>query len=343
MDLIQLLTELTAADGVAGDENGAADLVMCELSKYGKTYKTRLGSVVCELAPAKEGCEHLLLDAHIDEIGFVVTGITDGGFLRVAACGGVDRRLLPAQEVTVHGKKPVYGVICSTPPHLESAESAAKVPKIEDIAIDIGYTKEQAERLVSLGDTVSARQPAALLPGGQITAKALDDRAGVAALLLCAQRLSGETLSCGLTILCSTQEEVGARGAKAAAFEIAPTQGIAVDVSFAYTPDSPRAKCGELGKGPMIGISPTVSRPIFSRLKSLAEAHTIPYQIEVMGGETGTNADMIQGVRAGVPMGLVSIPQRYMHTPVEVVSLEDVENTAQLLCEYAKTLGGGRA
>ncbi|MFQ8599833.1 MAG: M28 family peptidase [Oscillospiraceae bacterium] len=175
----------------------------------------------CELCPAREGAEHLLLDAHIDEIGFVVTGVTDGGF-RVAACGGVDRRLLPAQEVTVHGKKAGVRRDLPMPPHLESAESAAKVPKIEDIAIDIGYTKQQAEQLVSPGDTVSIRQTAAMLPGGQITAKALDDRAGVAALLACAQRLSEEKLSCGLTILCSTQEEVGARGAKAAAWRSPP-------------------------------------------------------------------------------------------------------------------------
>ena len=164
----------------------------------------------------------------------------------------------------------------------------------------------------------------------------MDDRAGCAALIRCAQLLHGENLSCGLTVLLSSREEVGGQGAQTGTFSLEPTEAIVVDVSFAAQPGVDPAKCGKLGGGPMIGMAPILNRPMVHRLKELAKKNEIPFTMEIMGGETGTNADGIAVSRAGVHTAMVSIPLRYMHTPVEVIDVQDVEYTARLLAEYVK-------
>ena len=337
-----LIEELTRPVGVSGDEGEAAKTACALLSAYGKTATDALGNVICTVKAAKDGKRHILLDAHLDQIGLIVQSVDDKGFVRVANCGGIDRRVLMASDVTVYGKQPLFGVICSSPPHLSADGDQKKTPKLEDIVIDVGLGKQQAHEIIAPGDRVTLSGRVDSLIGGQVVSQALDDRVSCAAILRCLALLKDEDIPCGLSVLFSTREEVGGQGAATGAFSIHPTEAIVVDVSYAYTPDSPRHKCGDMGKGPMIGIAPVLSRALSTRLCALAQREGIPFQVEVMNGITGTNADPIVVSRGGVVSGMVSIPIKYMHTPIETVSPEDVEHTARLLAAYIMDKEGER-
>ncbi|MDE6763949.1 MAG: M20/M25/M40 family metallo-hydrolase [Oscillospiraceae bacterium] len=331
MDLEKSIMSLADARGVSGDETNAAELALSMLKSYTDDCFIKNGNVIGRLG-CKGSKPHILLDAHIDQIGFTVTHITDDGFLKIAGCGGIDRRLLLAQQVTVLGSKPLDGVICAIPPHLETDES--KVPEMEDICVDVGLSKERAEEMISLGDKIVFSSRCEKLQGDRITGAALDDRCGVAAILRALELVNDKALQCELTVMFSTQEEVGERGAKIGAYDIEPDIAIAVDVSFALTVDDSELKCGKMGGGCMIGFSPVLDRELSQRLKAVAEKNSLPYQIEVMSGTTGTNADRFSVNKSGVKAVTLSIPLKYMHTPVEVISLSDVENTAQLIAAY---------
>lgn len=335
MDVKELMLRLSSVTGVSGRESGAVSLAEKELAKLGKVHRDDLGSLICTVKEPVDGQKHFMLDAHVDEIGMIVTYIEENGFLRVASCGGFDRKLLLASQVEVHTEGGVLpGFICSIPPHLQSGEKPN--PKMDEIYIDIGYSREEARRRTAPGDIVTFHARNREMKGGYITGKALDNRAGCAAVMRAAELLSAEELPCGLSITLTTQEETSASGASAAAFSLNPTHAITVDVSFAHTPDARREKCGEFGKGPMIGFSPILSYAMSRSLVETAREKQIPWQVEVMGGKTGTNADAIVATRGGIPTGVVSIPQAYMHTPVEKIDPRDVENTALLLAEYVK-------
>lgn len=327
-----MLKELCTAVGVSGNEAAAVETARTYLSQYGDVKGNSMGSLLCRVGG--EG-EKLLLDAHIDEIGFVVTAVDDDGFLRVAKSGGVDLRLLLGNEVTVWGEQPLYGVFCCKPPHLIASRSDyEKAPELTELAVDIGLSAEKARELVHLGDAVSLHSDYKNLLNNKVSCKSLDDRAGMAAILYCLNLIKGRRLKYDLYVLFSVQEEVGTRGAGAGTFGVMPQKSIAVDVSFAMTPDSPRSKCGDLGKGPMVGVSPVLSRGISNDMQALAKKYEIPFQLEIMGGETGTNADAISLIGCGVESGLLSVPLKYMHTPVEEIDLDDVKNTGRLLAAY---------
>ena len=334
MDIRSTVVSLSEISGTSGSESKAAQLALGMLREYCPDAEIINGNVIGKFGTHKEGLPSLLLDAHIDQIGFAVTYITDDGFIKVGNIGGIDRRLLPAQPVVVHGSRDIKGVICSVPPHLTSGGS--EVLEMDDVAIDTGLTKEELEKLVSLGDSVTFDVTCRDLIGSRITGGALDDRCGVASILYALELLKGSDLAYNVTVLFSTQEEVGERGAKIGAFEINPDIALAVDVSFAYAIGEEESKCGYLGKGPMIGISPSLSREISDELINTAKSADIPYQIEVMSGLTGTNADRFSVNRCGAKACTVSIPLRNMHTPVEVIDLTDVEQTAKLLAAYIR-------
>lgn len=334
MDIRSTVVSLSEISGTSGSESKAAQLALGMLREYCPDAEIINGNVTGKFGTHKEGLPSLLLDAHIDQIGFAVTYITDDGFIKVGNIGGIDRRLLPAQPVVVHGSCDIKGVICSVPPHLTSGGS--EVLEMDDVAIDTGLTKEELEKLVSLGDSITFDVTCRDLIDSRITGGALDDRCGVASILYALELLKGSDLAYNVTVLFSTQEEVGERGAKIGAFEINPDIALAVDVSFAYAIGEEESKCGYLGKGPMIGISPSLSREISDELINTAKSADIPYQIEVMSGLTGTNADRFSVNCRGAKACTVSIPLRNMHTPVEVIDLTDVEQTAKLLAAYIR-------
>lgn len=340
MDTKELLLAFSAVTGVAGREGDAASFAAERLRPYGEVEITPLGSVLCAVRPPRPGGPHLLLDAHMDEIGMVVTHVDETGFLRVAAIGGVDRRLLAAAPVTVHAAEgPLTGVVCSTPPHL-AGEEDKKNRKVDEIYIDVGLPGEEAGKAVAPGDVVTLIPHSRPLLGDLVTGKALDDRAGCAALIKALEYLGDTPLDCGLTVLFSTMEEVGGQGARTGAFRTDPTHAVAVDAGFALTPDEKKEKCGELRQGPMIGFAPILNRAMSERLAAVAEEQGIPCQRDVMGGKTGTNADHIAASRGGVRTALLSVPLKYMHTPIETVAVGDVEHTGRLIAAYIQAEWG---
>lgn len=331
MDISEVLKNLTALDGASGNEAPAVQATIKYLEKYGKVHIDTLGSLVLETEG--EGVP-ILLDAHIDQVGMIVTDITDDGFLRVAACGGIDNRTLCAQQVKVLGVKPVVGVVTSIPPHLQQSGEDRKALKTDEAIIDIGMDKRSAEAVVSLGDRIVFDTEFLNLGGDRVASRSLDDRAGMAALIYALEILKNKGCTRKIITVFSTREETTESGAAAAAYAAGAQEFIAVDVSFAHTPDSKKEECGILGAGPMIGVAPSLSQSISDKLKSLAIESQIPYQLEIMNGKTGTNADVMSVARAGMKAGLISIPLRYMHTGIEVVSTNDVEYTGALIAQY---------
>ena len=323
--LKQMLKELCEAHGLNG-VFGALDVAESYLSKYA-TVQRDGNNLIGEIKG--ESDYTVMLDAHIDEIGMVVTSVFDG-FLKVSNVGGIDRRMLAGMKVTIHGKEKVRGVFCSTPPHLDKND---KVKDIEDIYIDTGLG-QKASDFVSVGDRVTFEQSFESLLGTKVTAKSLDNRAGCASLIRCAEILQGKELPCNVTILLSDAEEIGGSGAKTKTFKNFPNEAVVVDVSFGKAPDIEPEKTGTLGDGAMLGISPLLSQSVTDGLKKAAESGGFKYQYEVMGGKTGTNADHVALTRSGVPTGLLSIPLRNMHTPVEVIDIVDIESVAAILAEY---------
>ncbi len=333
MNIKQTLRTLTEQNGVSGDEFSASRTALELLKQYAPEAETdAFGNVTGTISCGVEGAKTLMLDAHIDQIGMIVTYIDDSGFIKVGACGGLDMRTMLAQSVTVHGSEPVQGVVCTLPPHVSSDHS--KVPEIGEISIDVGMSKEQAQRIISLGDRVTVNSRFREL-SGLVSAPSVDDRAGVCVILRALELLQQRELQYDLAVCFSAQEETGERGAKQAAFLLAPDEAIVVDVSFGRTPDSTAHETAEMGSGAMIGASAVLDRGMTTKLKKLGEDNDIPYTIEVMPSSTGTNADAISISRSGVKCCTVSVPIRYMHTPIEAIDLSDIEAAARLICEYA--------
>lgn len=331
METKELLKLLCAAPGVSGDEAAARETVKTLFAPLGEVKTDALGNVLCTYTGTGRG-RKILLDAHLDQIGLCVLEITPEGFLRTAPCGGADKRVLCGAEVTVHGKQDLYGVVTSTPPHLQKDGDEKTLP--DTVFIDIGLAADEAKTLVAAGDRVSLRYSFTELFNELVSAPALDDRAGIAVLYRALEFLKIRGCGDTVTVVCSTREETTEGGAKSAAFNAQADLCIAVDVSFAKTPDAKAEDCGELSKGPMIGFAPSLTHNVSVGLRQIAAEQQIPYQIEVMGGSSGTNADVIAAEAGGVKTGLLSVPLRYMHTGIEVVSVKDVENTAQLLANY---------
>ena len=340
MERTELLRSLCTHCAPSGREGALADWISAQLAwNVDELHRDALGNLIAVKRSKKEHAKTILLDAHMDEIAMMVTGITEEGFLRIADITGIDSRVMLAAEVTVHGREELFGVIACRPPHLTTAEERKKSPKVTEMIIDIGMGKERAETLVSIGDLATLRGPFGQLTGSRVSGKSLDNRTGDAVLLTVFDTLKQEELPYHLALLFSVQEEAGLRGAKVGAYTVDPDECIVVDVSFARTPDTKPEETGQMGGGPMIGIAPILSRSISGRLCTLAQEKKIPCQREVMGGSTGTNAYSVQIARGGVPVGLISIPLRYMHTAIECIDLADFDNTCRLLTAYLRDRG----
>lgn len=330
---------LCAAGGPSGFERPVAQIA-AELLRplVDKVHTDRLGNVIGVKRCGKPDARRLVLDAHLDEIGLIVTKLEDG-FLRFTSIGGVDPRILPNREVTVLTEPPISGVITCSPPHLTKAEDHGKSIPMDELYIDVGLSQEHAQAVISPGTPIVYRESCFVLSENQMCGKAMDDRACFVSLLRTAELLCNTQLDVDLYILGSTFEEVGGAGAKTGVFAIEPDWCIAVDVTHGRTPDGPKDKTFKLGEGPAIGLGPNMTRWMSDRLKEKAEQKNIPVQLEVIGGHSGTNAWPIQISREGVATAVLSLPLKYMHTPVEVFDWSDLEQTAQLLAAFAVDLG----
>lgn len=339
-ELQTLLTGLSKAVCTQSNHS-AAHLAMEAVKKHSSSaYFDRLGNIVAPVkAPGKSG-RKILLDAHLDEISFAVTSIDENGFLHVGRVGGPDFRSLLGREVqvAVSGGGSVPGVICCRPPHLSSNEDRKKLPGADEIAVDIGFGREKAEKLVSPGDFVFLSEPVEELQNGRFVGKAFDNRAGVASILHALDLIDLDKLDDGLTAVFSVSEECGERGARTASFSVDADMALVVDVSHAQMPDASPERCRKMSGGPMIGVSPVLSHKVTAGLFRTAKACGIPYQDEIMPRSTGTNSDVIAVSRGGVAVGLLSIPLRYMHTASEVIDLNDVLSTGALMAAYINSL-----
>ena len=337
MDLFNILKKLTEADGVSGTETNAAKVAAEMLEPYVDSITFDKRGTVIGRTEGKGPLIHF--DAHIDQIGMIITFITDEGFLKFDSCGGMDARILPGREVMVMADEPFTAIITSVPPHLRADKDNAV--SIRDLSMDTGFTKEQLINKVELGTRACFISDTEKLLGNQVAMKAMDDRSAVAALILLAKMLHEEGEKYNVLYTFSVQEEVGGKGASTAVFNYPVDTSIAVDVSFANTPGCKPEDTGNIGEGPMVGFSPLHTHDLSKELCKLAEKEGIPYQHEVMSGRTGTHADELAVTAEGRKSGLVSIPEKYMHTALEIVDTEDVENTAKLLKAYVENRGKG--
>lgn len=339
MDIRSALERLCTSGGPSGFEGPVADIAEELLAPLvDEVRRDRLGNVVGVRKCGKPDAKRLLLDAHLDEVGLIVTGHEEG-FLRFQPIGGVDIRMLPDREVTILTDPPRFGVVACLPPHVQTAEDRSTAIPLEKLFIDTGLTQSEAEEQIPTGTPVVYRGSFFSLGEDQVCCKSMDDRACFVTLLRTLELLRGEELDVDIYIMGSTREETGGAGALTGTFAIAPDWCVATDVTFGFTPDCPRDQCCKVGGGPAIGVGPGMTRWMTNRMVEKAKAGEIPYQLEIMEGNTGTNGWGMQTVREGIATSVVSLPEKYMHAPMEVVKLSDLENTARLLAAFAKDLG----
>ena len=284
----------------------------------------------------RDGKLRVMLAGHCDELGLMVNHIEDAGFIRFAAIGGIDQALLPGSRVVVHSKRgPVRGVIGKKPIHLLKPEERKKVLEIKRLWIDIGArNKADAGKVVEVGDPITMAGGFELLRNQLAVSRGFDDKIGSFVVAETVRLLSGGKLKAAVFGVSTVQEELGLRGAQTSAFGIDPHVGIAIDVGFASDfPGVDKSEVGEvnLGKGPVLHRGANINPVLGEHLVKTAKSRKIPYQMQSAPKATGTDANAMQVTRAGVAAALVSIPNRYMHTSVEMVSLRDAENAARLL------------
>lgn len=281
----------------------------------------------------KQNAPRLLLNAHLDEIGMYVTAIHDGGFLSVINVGGIDTNILYASQVTIYGKKEIKGVFVSTPPHLGSSSELAK---ISSLAIDTGLEKEELEKIVEIGTPVGLDGSVDMLKNNLVSARAMDDRICIIAIIKAVEMLKNSDIDYDIYALFSSQEEVTSLGAATGVWGIDPDMALVVDVGHAKMKGIDKIGALKLSEGPGISFSATTSRRLSNALCNSAHKHKIPHQRVSEANYTGTDAHNIQVALEGIPSTVISVPLRNMHTPCEIISLEDVEYTASLIASFVR-------
>ena len=339
-ELLPFLKQLISAPGLSGYEAPVRSLIEeawrpitdeLSVSRLGSLHGLRRGS-------APEPRPSVLIAAHMDAIGMMVTAVV-GDFLRFTEVGGLDPRVLPGQLVTVHGRKDLPGVIVQPPDRLLPGRLKGNPVPMDYLLVDTGLPARQLAQLVRPGDLVSYAQPPLDTCGETLTGHTLDDRAAVAALTACLDELSHRPHGWDVWAVASTQEEETLGGALTSAFQLHPSLAIAVDVTFAASPGSPSHKTFPLGKGPTLGWGPNIHPGLYKAFEEIAKRLEIPYVMEPIPGHSGTDAIALQVVAEGIPSMVIGIPLRYMHTPVEMVSMKDIARTGRLLAEFVAGLG----
>lgn len=332
--LIKKLSNMHAISGYEHCINEEIKKIMEPLCD--EVYIDNTGSVIAVKRCGAQDAKKVMLEAHADEIGLMVKDIDERGFLTVVSVGGIDPRVLPCSEVIVHGKKDVPGVIGAKPPHLTD-DGDKKATKLVDMAVDTGFSASEVKKLISIGDSVTVDTACRELLQGQLSGKALDDRACLAALIGVLENLKDRKLNVDLYVVAATKEEVGGFGAMTAAYSIMPDIAIAVDVCHGITPDNSH-EAYEVGSGAIVTCGPNIHPKVFERLMDTAKNYKIKTQIEATGGNTGTDAWVIQTAREGIPTGLLSVPLKYMHTSVETLKVTDVKAVCSLLTHFVEDL-----
>lgn len=341
LDISELLTRLSEAIGVSAYETNVRALVSEIFSQYADEVRhDKMESVIAlKRGSAPEPRPSIMLAAHLDEIGLIVTRVKDG-FIQFDTVGGFDPRVLVGQLVTVQGQRPLLGVVATRPPHVLSAADQDKVIPVAELFIDVGLKPDEVTHLVQVGDLISFERRFSRLKGDYASGKALDDRVGVASLVVCLEELSNLRHEWDVYAVATAQEELGLKGAITSSYGLAPDLGIAVDGTFGHQPGVAESEAFPMGKGPVIAIGPNFHPGMVHKVIETAKEYEISYVTEAIPGRSGTDAWAIQVAREGVPTCLLSIPIRYMHSVVETVNLKDVTRTGRLMAAFISRLDG---
>jgi putative aminopeptidase FrvX len=338
---IAFLKTLLDSPGPSGFESAPAKVWRAEASRFATVRSDVIGNSIAEVVGS--GGPTILLAGHIDEIGVIVTWIDDNGFAYIEGIGGWDTQVLVGQRIRFLGRAgEVYGVVGKKPIHLMKPDERDKVTKFPDLWVDIGaMTRDEAAARLSVGDCGVLDAKVTDMPNNRIVSRSIDDRIGAFIVLEALRRYAAAPGAARVVAVATCQEEIGysGGGARVAAQAIGPQMAIAVDVTFATDhPGIEKKEVGEhkLGGGPVLTRGSVTSPVVFRLLRDTADALEIPYSLNAAGRSTSTDADAIQLAREGVATGLVSIPNRYMHSPNEMVSLDDLDRAATLIAEVCR-------
>lgn len=341
MQIKEFLKKLSEASGVSGYEASVRELVREEFSQYADEIQVdTMGSLIAlKRGEAKDDLPRrsIMLAGHMDEIGLLVTKL-EKGFLRFTTVGGFDLRVLLAQQVVVHGRRDLPGIIATRPPHVLTREDREQVVPLDKLFIDVGLPEDELSQWVRVGDVITIRRQFTELAGGLVSGKAFDDRAAVACIAHCLQHLTTLKHAWDVYAVATVQEEVGLKGAFTSTFGIAPDIGIAIDVGHGNMLGVSEMDTVKVGGGPAIGFGPNIHPLMYSRLVETAKSYEIAHQTDPIPGRSGTDAWAMQVTREGIPTALISIPLRYMHTSVETLSLKDLERIGRLLALFIANL-----
>lgn len=338
MDVQKILTDAAAKVGPSGQEMEVAEYFAEQFRPF--VDEVTVDSMFNVIAHKKGTGPKVALFAHMDEIGLMVVAIEEDGSLRLGNVGGVDPRILPACRVWVHGKEKLFGTIGALPPHLMKAKDQKQNYRREDLYVDVGLPAEKVRELVRVGDIVTFNVPSTPLLNGQFAAKTMDDRACVTMLVETAERLRKLQCDADVYFVGSTQEEVGSRGAKTAAYALDPDLAIAIDVDHATIPGSRPNTTVDLDSL-CASIGPFLQPKLLKRLIDCAAAHHVKLQTTVAERNTFTDGDAVALARDGVPMVLLSLPLKYMHTTVETLDIQALKEGSRLLSHFLSELDAG--
>jgi tetrahedral aminopeptidase len=339
---LSFLKALLETPSPSGFERPIQDVVRSWARQHADEVRTdRHGNVIAVRHPG--GQPRIMLAGHCDQIGLMVQHIDENGFLYVQPIGGWDMQILLGQHLTVWTRQGgVAGVVSRKAPHLLTNEERNKVPQFTDVWIDIGAKdRKEAEQLITLGDPVTVALRYQELRNGLVSSPGLDDKVGVWVVMETLRLLRSRQPQASIYCVSTVQEEIGLRGATTSAYGIHPTVGIAVDVCHATdTPGNDKRTLGDtrVGAGPVLFRGPNINPRVFERLEDAARAREIGVQVRGSPRATGTDANVIQISRDGVATSLIGIPNRYMHSPVEIVCLDDLDRAAQLLAEFCASV-----
>lgn len=338
MDIQKVLSEAAALVGPSGQEMQVAEFFAEKFRPF--VDEVTIDPMFNVIAHKKGKGPKVMLCAHMDEIGLMVTGIEEDGCIRLGSVGGVDPRILPASRVWVHGKEKLFGTIGALPPHLLTAADRQKNYNAKDLYVDVGLPGDKVKELVRIGDLVTFNVPLTELLNGQVAAKTMDDRACVTILLLAAERLMKMHCDADVYFVGSTQEEVGSRGARTSAFAINPDLAVALDVDHATIPGS-RPDTTVDGDSLCASIGPYLQPKLVNRLMNCAKEHHVKLQTAVSARYTSTDADDVSIARDGIPTVLLSLPLKYMHTTVETIDLQAMQEGGRLIAHFLSELDEG--
>jgi tetrahedral aminopeptidase len=339
---LSFLKRLVETPSPSGYERPIQDVVREWARPLADDLKTdRHGNVIAVRNP--EGYPRVMLAGHCDQIALMVQHIDDNGFLYVQPMGGWDMQTLLGQHLTVWGRSgPLPGVIARKAPHLLTNEERNKVPQFTDVWVDIGaQDRKEAEELVSPGDTVTFALGFRPLRNDLAVSPGMDDKVGLWTVMETLRLLKDVNLKAAVFCVSTVQEEIGLRGAATSTYGIHPQVGIAVDVTHASdTPSSEKKQLGDVrvGKGPVVFRGPNINPRVFDMLRETSITNELPVQLRGAPKATGTDANAMQLTREGVATAVVGIPNRYMHSPVELISLTDLENAARLLAAFCSVV-----